>query len=50
MYTGEFCEDKVIFIYLIKPVGSELSVIAKMSNIVNIWPKQQTSFTLSTVI
>lgn len=26
MYTGEFCEDKVIFIYLIKPVGSELSV------------------------
>lgn len=27
MYIGEFCEDKVIFIYLIKLVGLELLVI-----------------------
>lgn len=27
MYIGDFCEDKVIFIYLIKLVGLELLVI-----------------------
>lgn len=27
MYIGEFCEDKVIFIYLIKLGGLELLVI-----------------------